>query len=80
MINSKLSDLKDCKDSNDSEKIKSCIEALNAEWSKVSQEMYNAQQNPNPGTASTQEPKADKKDNSQDNVENVDYEVVDDDK
>ena len=27
-----------------------------------------------------QESKADKKDNSQDNVENVDYEVVDDDK
>jgi len=80
LINSKLSDLKDCKDSNDSEKIKSCIEALNAEWSKVSQEMYNAQQNPDPGTASNQESKADKKDNSQDNVENVDYEVVDDDK
>ena len=42
--------------------------------------MYNAQQNPNPDTASSQESKADKKDNSQDNVENVDYEVVDDDK
>ena len=80
LINSKLSDLKDCKDSNDSEKIKSCIEALNAEWSKVSQEMYNAQQNPNPGTTSDQESKANKKGNSQDNVENVDYEVVDDDK
>ena len=53
---------------------------MNAEWSKVSQEMYNAQQNPNPGTTSDQESKANKKGNSQDNVENVDYEVVDDDK
>ncbi len=80
-INSKLTELKDCKDSNDSEKIKSAIDSLNAEWSKVSQDMYNAQQQSNPaedsnGKNTSESNKSDK----EDNVENVDYEVVDDDK
>ena len=76
-INVKLTDLKDCKESNDTEKVKSCIDALNAEWSKVSQDLYNTEQQSNPSN----EPEAsnDGK-NTEDNVENVDYEVVDDDK
>ena len=80
-INAKLTELKDCKDSSDSEKIKSAIDALNAEWSKVSQDMYNAQQqaNPNQGSSGKDSNDSNKKD-KEDNVENVDYEVVDDDK
>ena len=76
-INAKLTDLKDCKESTDTEKIKSCIDALNAEWSKVSQDLYNTEQQSNPSN----EPEAsDDGKNTEDNVENVDYEVVDDDK
>ena len=79
LINSKLTDLKDCKDSSDSEKIKSAIDALNAEWSKVSQEVANAQQqSDNDNTANPSD--SSNADSSEDNVENVDYEVVDDDK
>jgi len=83
MIDSKLTELKDCKDSDDKDKVKSAMEALNAEWSKVSQDLYNASQqeaqatngDPADSTASNQDSK-----NSDDNVENVDYEVVDDEK
>ena len=83
-INSKLTDLKDCKDSDDQDKVKSAMEALNGEWSKVSQDLYNASQqeaqaadgaSPNSGDGSNGNAK-----NSDDNVENVDYEVVDDEK
>tara|TARA_Y100001970_G_scaffold42776_1_gene53256 strand:- start:36605 stop:38512 length:1908 start_codon:yes stop_codon:yes gene_type:complete len=76
LINSKLTDLKDCKDSSDSEKIKSAIDALNTEWSKVSQEVANAQQQAN----NTNNPDESNNSSDEDNVENVDYEVVDDDK
>mgnify|MGYP001404681108 CR=1 FL=1 len=80
-INSKLTELKDCKDSNDAEKIKSVIDALNAEWSKVSQDMYNAQQQSDPtGDSSDKGSSESNKTDKADNVENVDYEVVDDDK
>jgi len=80
-INSKLTELKDCKDSNDAEKIKSAIDALNAEWSKVSQDMYNAQQQSDPtGDSSDKGSSESNKTDKADNVENVDYEVVDDDK
>jgi len=76
-INTKLTDLKDCKESNDTEKVRSCIDALNAEWSKVSQDLYNTEQQSN----SANQPESSGSDqNKEDNVENVDYEVVDDDK
>ena len=61
------------------------MEDLNAEWSKVSQDLYNASQQEaqaanaesgaDPTTASNKKTK-----NDNDNVENVDYEVVDDEK
>ena len=76
-INAKLTDLKDCKESNDTEKVKSCIDALNAEWSKVSQDLYNTEQKSSPDNQSES---SDSDQNKEDNVENVDYEVVDDDK
>ncbi|MBI44758.1 MAG: molecular chaperone DnaK [Candidatus Marinimicrobia bacterium] len=82
-ISSKVTDLKDCKDSDDSEKIKSAMEALNAEWSKVSQDLYNASQqeaqSANAQKGTPQEGNGDS-DNNAENVENVDYEVVDDEK
>ena len=59
------------------EKIKSCVDALNAEWSKVSQDLYKTEQQSNP--SNEPETSNDGK-NEEDNVENVDYEVVDDDK
>ena len=84
LINSKLTELKDCKDSDDHDKVKSAIEALNAEWSKVSQDLYNAAQQEAQtanGTAqSSTEPSNEDSKNTDDNVENVDYEVVDDEK
>ena len=81
-VNAKLTDLKDCKDSNDTETIKSAIDALNAEWSKVSQNLYNAEQQSNSGEGSNQSQSqtADSEGNKEDNVEDVDYEVVEDDK
>ena len=69
--------MKDCKESNDTEKVKSCIDALNAEWSKVSQDLYKTEQQSNP---SNEPETSDNGKNTEDNVENVDYEVVDDDK
>ena len=81
-INSKVTYLKDCKDSNDTDKIKSAIDDLNGEWSKVSQDLYNAsQQAPENAADVKEEPKSKKTNsNNNDNVENVDYEVVDDEK
>ena len=78
-INKYLTDLKDCKDSEDTEKIKKTMESLNTEWSKVSQDMYQQasqekEQQGSPGKqASASTP-------DEANVENVDYEVVEDDK
>jgi len=85
IINSKLTELKDCKDSDDKDKIKSAMEALNAEWSKVSQDLYNASQQEaqatNANTESQDSGSSSKKTkNDSDNVESVDYEVVDDEK
>ena len=81
LINTKLTDLKDCKDSNDSDKIKSAIDALNEEWSKVSQDVYNAEQKQNTGdTAGDTSSSSNDAQKQEDDAENVDYEVVDDDK
>ena len=81
-INSKVTSLKDCKDSNDTDKIKSAIDDLNGEWSKVSQDLYNASQQAPDNAADVKEESKSKKTttNKNDNVENVDYEVVDDEK
>ena len=80
LINSKLTDLKDCKDSDDKDKIKSAIESLNTEWSKVSQNLYNASQGENSETPDNPKSKGASKEKNDGNVENVDYEVVDDEK
>ena len=78
-INTKLTDLKDCKDSNDIEKIKSSIEVLNTEWSKVSQDIYNAEQQSNEAKKQAQPESATDANNTEDDAENVDYEEVVDD-
>ena len=79
-IKAKVEELKKCKNSADNEKIKSAIESLNQEWSKVSQEVYQAAQS----DQQNQQAETGVNDNSdksnKDNVENVDYEVVEDDK
>ena len=60
------------------------MEALNTEWSKVSQDLYNAAQQEaqaaNGATSDSTEPSNEDSKNTDDNVENVDYEVVDDEK
>jgi len=80
-INSKVSNLKSCKDSDDLDKIKEAVESLNQSWASVSQNLYqNAQQpqQPDQGDADSSSNSTEKNDDN--NVENVDYEVVEDDK
>ena len=81
-INSKLSDLKSCKDLGDNEKIKSAIDSLNSEWSKISQQVYKDSQNQQENSDNKRTKKSSNKNNSKkdENVENVDYEVVEDEK
>ena len=59
------------------------MEALNAEWSKVSQDLYNASQQEAQSSGGQEEASSEStknSDNNAENVENVDYEVVDDEK
>ena len=73
-IKSKLDDLKKANESDDIEKIKKSVEDLNSSWQKVSQQMYQQAQNQQDSQA---EPRNDKKGN--DDVQDADYEVVEDD-
>jgi len=67
-------DIKAAKDANDMVKLKESVDTLNQEWAKVSQEMYaNASQQDK-----TQEKQSSPKDKKDDNVEDADFEVVDD--
>ena len=77
-IISKVDELKKANETEDIEKIKQCIEELNTAWSSVSQQMYQQAQQQSEGQKS-QEP-SNKNDSNTDNVQDADYEVVDDDK
>ncbi|HWB62483.1 MAG TPA: molecular chaperone DnaK, partial [Chitinophagales bacterium] len=78
-IEGALADLKKAKESNDAEQMDKAAEALNTAWQAASQDIYNAtQQNAanNAGTPGAEEQQA----GGQDNVTDVSYEEVKDDK
>ena len=77
-INDMLTELKDCKDSDDADKIKNSMETLSTEWSKVSQEMYQKTAQQGDQKDNTTNENSNRADDG--NVENVDYEVVEDEK
>ena len=70
-----IDDIKAAKEANDMAKLKTSIDTLNQEWAKMSQEMHS--QSSDNKTESTDNSKSsdDKKD---DNIEDADFEVVDD--
>ena len=68
-----LDDLKAAKESNDNAKLKEALDTLNQEWAKLSQEMYSQAPPPNEEESSTNTKKS-----KDDNVEDADFEVVDD--
>jgi len=71
--------IKNNKDNSDIEKLKTSIDNLNKKWAEVSQKIY--AQNPNP-SESQQSSKSDSKSEtgSDDNIEDADFEVMDDEK
>ena len=77
-INSKVDNLKKVKDSEDIDKIKNSIEELNNSWSKISQQMYQQAQGQQNEEKKSDQSKGDNTPKS-DNVQDADYEVVDDD-
>ena len=77
-IKSKLEALKKSKDTDDIDKIKQLVEELNNSWSKISQQMYQQSQQENQQNQQNDN-QSDKSDDSN-NVQDADYEVVDDDK
>ena len=68
-----LDDVKAAKESNDTAKLKESMDTLNQEWAKLSQEMYS--QEPPEQNSDT---KAGSEKSKDDNVEDADFEVVDD--
>jgi len=72
-ITKHLDDLKAAKESNDIAKLKEALDTLNQEWAKLSQEMYSQTPPPNQEESSTNTKKS-----KDDNVEDADFEVVDD--
>ena len=68
-----IDDIKVAKEANDMQKLKEAIDALNQEWAKMSQEMYSqASQETN-----SEEPSKSSSDKKDDNIEDADFEVVD---
>ena len=77
-MKSKLEALKKSKDTDDIDKIKQLVEELNNSWSKISQQMYQQSQQENQQNKQNDN-QSDMSDDSN-NVQDADYEVVDDDK
>ncbi len=88
-INEAVEELKKIKDSGDIQKIKEGIENLNKAWSEISSKMYQqtqGQQQPGGGTGAQtggqqqkQEQAEESKSDKEEEVEDADFEVVDDD-
>jgi len=76
-ITSLVEDVKSAKESNDIGKLKDSIDALNKEWANLSQEMY-SQTPPQEGASETASDKSANSKTKDDNVEDADFEVVDD--
>ena len=71
--------IKSLKDGTDIGKLKSAIDDLNKKWAELSQKIYS--QNPNPETSSAENTnKAQNDTKNDDNIEDADFEVMDDEK
>ena len=71
--------IKTLKDGTDIGKLKSAIDDLNKKWAELSQKIYS--QNPNPETSSAENTnKAQNDTKNDDNIEDADFEVMDDEK
>ena len=68
-----IDDIKVAKEANDMQKLKEAIDALNQEWAKMSQEMYSQASQ----EASSEEPSKSSGNKKDDNIEDADFEVVD---
>ncbi len=71
--------IKSLKEGSDIGKLKSAIDDLNKKWAELSQKIYS--QNPDPGTSSSKASNGTQNDSSNDdNIEDADFEVMDDEK
>ncbi len=71
--------IKSLKEGSDIGKLKSAIDDLNKKWAELSQKIYS--QNPDPGTSSSKASNDTQNDSSNDdNIEDADFEVMDDEK
>ena len=78
-ISKLVDDIKSLKDSQDINKLKEAIDSLNKKWAEISQKIY--ANNPEDANQGPDNSKANKGDSSQENdIEDADFEVVDDDK
>ena len=68
-----IDDIKAAKEANDMKKLKEAIDTLNQEWAKMSQDMY-SQASQETNSEESSKSSGDKKD---DNIEDADFEVVD---
>ena len=73
-----MSDLKKSVKTGTTELIKSSMEELTNEWSKVSQKVYSQQENQSGESENTSSEKSNKA--NEDEVKDADYEVVDEEK
>ena len=74
ILDGAVDDIKSARDSNNMDKLKGTIDALNQEWAKLSQDMY-SQSEKSQEKDSKASNSSDKKEN--DNIEDADFEVVD---
>ena len=70
-----INDIKVAKEANDMNKLKESVDVLNQEWAKISQEIHSQSSKKDPTPANDTNPSNDKKG---DNIEDADFEVVDD--
>ena len=85
-IESEMKNVEDALATNDTEKIKSATDSLTKAWNDVAQNIYSqpgadaGAQGPDPNAQNAQQEKQDSSKDSDKNVEDASYEVVDDDK
>ncbi len=73
-VSNMIDDIKSAKEANDMIKLKEAIDILNQEWAKVSQDMYSDSSN----QKDAQQEKKSTENKKDDNIEDADFEVVDD--
>ncbi|MFL2988330.1 molecular chaperone DnaK [bacterium] len=73
-VSNMIDDIKSAKEANDMIKLKEAIDILNQEWAKMSQDMYSDSSN----QKDAQQEKKSTENKKDDNIEDADFEVVDD--